>query len=192
MRIITSIALGAGLAAPVTAQHDVRAGMVPVSVVPPGPDAIASSVGPGGAPLSLLLAQVCWLEATWSLSDCAAIVFVLERRARRVGSPIAEMAVRYSAIDAGTERAAFARALPDGDEPAWPSHLNSRWRLLREHVEHTLAGRVLNPCRGASQWGARNLPCDVRRAVDAVQAGRWRVVRCTRRTANAYYTEIRR
>ncbi len=140
----------------------------------------------------LLAAQICWLESSWRHDDCAAIVHVLRGRARRAGMPFWQMAIRYSAIDANTERAVFAAQLPNGDAPAWNTRTNARWLRLRQLAADAFDGRVGTPCRGATHWGARNLPRDVRRAVDAVQAGRWRVVRCRVETANAYYAEVRR
>ena len=142
--------------------------------------------------MAVLLAQACWLEAGWSPADCAAIAYVIRARAARRGSTFTEMLVAYSAIDADSPRATFARQLPDGDEPTWNARTNARWRQLRRHAAAVLAGNVRNPCVGARDWGARNLPNDVRRAVKAIEAGRWRVVTCTEQTANAFYRRAAR
>jgi hypothetical protein len=136
-----------------------------------------------------LLAQVCWLESSFAFDDCAGIVHVLERRARRSNMAVDEMVYRYSSIRSAEPRARFARSLPAGDEPSWPSSLNRRWAELRAHVAETIAGRVPDPCPHATHWGARNLPHDRARALQALQAGRWRVVRCRAPTANAFYAE---
>ena len=136
-----------------------------------------------------LLAQVCWLESSFEFDDCAGIVYVLERRARRSQMPTAEMAFRYSSIRSDQPRARFARSLPNGDEPSWPSALNRRWAELREHVAAALSGQVRDPCPRATHWGARNLPTDRARALDALTAGRWRIVKCRVQTANAFYVE---
>jgi hypothetical protein len=138
-----------------------------------------------------LLAQVCWLESSFAFDDCSGIVHVLERRARRSQMSIDEMAYRYSSIRSDQPRARFARALPDGDEPSWPNALNRRWAELREHVAGVLSGKIPDPCPFATHWGARNLPHDKERALDALQAGRWREVKCRAPTANAFYVERR-
>jgi hypothetical protein len=106
--------------------------------------------------------------------------------------PIPEMAFRYSSIRSDQPRARFARSLPDGDEPTWSSAQNRRWAELRKHVADALAGRVSNPCPRATHWGARDLPIDRARAMDALTAGRWRLVHCKVHTANAFYTERKR
>lgn len=141
-----------------------------------------------GPPVTLL-AQVCWLESSFAIDDCTGIVHVLQRRARRSQMPIPEMVFRYSSIRSDQPRARFARSLPDGDEPSWPSSWNRRWAELRARVADTLAGRVPDPCPHATHWGARNLPTDRARAIDALAAGRWRLVQCRVETANAFYAE---
>ncbi len=148
--------------------------------------------GQESAPSPLLLAQSCFVEANWSHADCTAIAFVIRARSKRAGSTFTEMLVAYSAIDADSPRATFARQLPDGDEPTWNARTNARWRQLRRHAAAVLTGNVRNPCVGARDWGARNLPNDVRRAVNAIEAGRWRVVQCEAETANAFYAEVSR
>lgn len=166
-----------------------RAAFAQQSASTPGLAARATSTPASSA---LLLSRVCWLEANWSHADCTAIGHVIRVRAKRNGSAFAEMAIAYSAIDSGTDRARLATQLPDGDEPTWGKGTNARWLKLRAHAANVMAGRVANPCAGASHWGARTLPGDVRRAVSAVQAGRWRVVECSAETANAFYAEVRR
>jgi hypothetical protein len=152
-----------------------------------------TGAGPGGLQPTdaLTLARVCWLESNWSHADCTAIGHVIRVRAKRAGSTFAEMAIAYSAIDSGTERARLAAQLPDGDESTWGKGTNERWLRLRLHARAVLAGRAANPCKGASHWGARVLPNDVRRAVNAIEAGRWRVVECSEQTSNAFYAEGR-
>jgi hypothetical protein len=133
-----------------------------------------------------LLAQACWLEATYRHDDCAAIVHVIKRRAARAGVSVAAMAVRYSALDSGTERAAQALRLPAGlDAAELP-----KWHALTSVVEGALSGRVKSPCGRADHWGARNLPRDRDRARKAIDEGRWRLLGCT--TANAFYAETGR
>jgi hypothetical protein len=148
-----------------------------------------SSARADEGPPVMLLAQVCWLESSFAFDDCTGIVHVLQRRARRSKMSLPEMVFRYSSIRGDQPRARFARSLPDGDEPSWTDALNRRWAKLRQHVADTLGGRVPDPCPHATHWGARNLPADRGRAIDALTAGRWRLVHCRVQTANAFYTE---
>jgi len=133
------------------------------------------------------LAQACWIEAGFSLPDCAAIAFVVARRAELAGVTFAEMLADYSALDAPTPRARKARRFPDGDvrgmTPAW----NEDWARLREHAAAVMWGEVEDPCDGAQHWGSRRISSDVQRAQRALADRRWAVVRCADRTVNRFY-----
>lgn len=139
---------------------------------------------------ALLAAQVCWLEASFEHDDCTALTHVLMRRAKRSGWTFARMARTYSAIKSDTPRAQLARSLTAGPLQGWTVATNLEWERLRKHAGAVLAGKVPDVCPSATQWGARDLPRDVRRAVSAIEAGRWRVVRCSRPVANAFYAEV--
>lgn len=156
-------------------------------------DSPAGRPAAGGAlPPELVAARACWLEATWRTDDCTAVLYVLMRRADRARVDLSTMAWRYTALRASTPRAELARQLPDGDEPSWSPAYNRRWAALRAHAAAVLAGRVLDPCPGATHWGGLALATDRRRAETAVRAGRWRRVQCARPTANAFFVEVRR
>jgi hypothetical protein len=152
----------------------------------------ASTIGDAQSPTAEpVLGRTCWMEAGFSLNDCAAIVWVLKRQARRVGDTAADRARQYSAIKANNERAAFARQLPAGDEPTWNAATNNRWRELRKVARQALAGRIADPCDGATDWGSPILKSDVERAMIAIEAGRWRFAVCTQKTFNVFYSEVR-
>jgi hypothetical protein len=138
---------------------------------------------------SLLAARVAFLEGGFSLSDAAAITYVLKARARRSGWTFARTALAYSALDSDTPRAVFARQLPASDEPTFSARENERWALVRAVVRAALDGRVRNPAPGARHWGSRVLANDVRRAKRAVDAGRWRAIASA--TRNAFFAELR-
>ena len=123
---------------------------------------IAVRHGPG---VRLDLARVCVGEGGWSTErgDCAAIIFVLVRRAERVGVSLEHMARAYSGRHLGVEaspRPWIAGLRIDGRAPAeWPAsaprwtRYRRAWLELLEHVQDTLDGRVLDPCPGADHWG---------------------------------------
>jgi hypothetical protein len=165
---------------------------------PPAPGANATtharaSVQSGAGGDALIAARMAWIEGGWSLADAAAVVHVIKRRAHRSGWTFSAMALRYSQLDGDSDRAAFARRLPWGDEPSWPRAWNERWSLVRAVARGALDGTIESPCgKRAVHWGARNLAPDVARATRAIEAGRWRRVRCATRVANAYFAEVRR
>ena len=141
---------------------------------------------------SLLAARVCFVEAETSLSDCAAITYVLRARARRSGWTFERMAHAYSALDADNDRARFARELPAGDVEEWSAATNAKWAAVRRIAARALAGHAANPCVGARHWGGPSLEPDSRRAAKAVGEGRWRRVQCNRPVLNAFFAEISR
>lgn len=134
-----------------------------------------------------VLARVCWKEASFSLSDCAAIGYVLQARARRARWPFERMAWAYASLDADHPRARRARELPDSDAPDFSSYENRRWARVRQVAQATLAGELPNPCPRALHWGGLALAADLRRATTAQLLGKWRLVRCKPSTANAFY-----
>lgn len=146
---------------------------------------------PAWGPDDAVLARVCWKEASFRLSDCAAIGYVLQARALRAGWTFERMARSYASLGADSERAARARALPDSDSPSFTQAENGRWALVRIVARETMQGRAANPCPKARHWGATNLVPDVLRAAGALRAGRWVRVSCRPATANAFYREAR-
>ena len=177
------LALAAGAFAPYAVKAQVSATFVagaPVTLR-------ANSSGPNEReprPLSIVLAQACWLEATWQSTDCAAIAYVILRRADDARMTPAAMAHAYS-LDKKTPRAAKARALPEGLH----ARELERFAVLVDITEGVLEGRIANPCPRAFHWGSRVLSTDVACAEHAISQGRWRVVRCKKATANAFYAK---
>ncbi len=168
-------------AVPVLADRTHTAATAGARAVNPGSPAPTSR-----APLHVrTVAQACWLEATWRHDDCAAITRALERRAVRARLHIAQMAWRYS-LNKPTTRAAYAQRLPAG----LSAREIERWDALVGVVEEALARTIPDPCPHATHWGSPSaqLP-DVDRAERALREGRWRLVKCRTKTANAFYAE---
>ncbi len=148
-----------------------------------------------GSPTALVLARACWGEEGFNVAGCAAVVYVLRARARRVGVDVATMAQRYSsALRGGSARQLLAQRLPAGDEPSWPAEWNRRWARVREVAAGALAGHIANPCPRAAHFGGMTLGPDHNRATRAVREGRWRRVRCRRfegeRPASTYFALV--
>lgn len=140
---------------------------------------------------SLLTARSCWLEAGFSLPDCAAIVGVITARAERSGWTYERMLWAYTALDAKSPRAAFARALPDDDVPSWTRADNARWYELRAIATDALEGGTPSPCEArTSHWGGMAIASDAERANSAIAAGRWRKAKCRARLVNRFFVEL--
>ena len=156
----------------------------------PSPARSPAQYGAVAGPVPLQLARACWLEAGWSLSDCAAITYVLRARAERARWPLLRMVNAYSALDGSSPRAELARSLPDGAATAFSSRENERWTAVRLVAREALAGRMSNPCPRARHWGGATLAPDAARAARALSAGRWRAARCRQQTSNVFYVEV--
>lgn len=137
------------------------------------------------------LAQSCWVEAGFSSADCNAIVHVLKRRARRANVELYDMVYAYTALKRDHARARFARTLPWGDEPSWNKATNALWRGVRRTVVAALNGAP-SVCPDAMDWGGPALRSDMRRAMSAIEAGRWKAAECSAGTVNRFYSEVRR
>lgn len=119
-----------------------------------------------------LLARACFVEATGSEADCAAIDAVITRRAARAGMTYATMMIAYSAV---------GRSQRVPTEREWARHINI--------AERVLSGEIRNTCIGADHFGGMRLPRDHRNATKMIGARKWAVVKCTARVANTYFRE---
>jgi hypothetical protein len=136
---------------------------------------------------ALTLAQICYLEATWSKPDCSAIAGVGRSIEARTGKPWLQAARRYSALDKGSRRAREVRAFTaDGYPGAGPSWL-AKWHALLEYAQRIVDGHEPSPCRGARDWGGLRIAADRTRAAKAVANGRWQIVKCSEQTSNTFF-----
>jgi hypothetical protein len=143
-------------------------------------------------PAATVLARAVVAEAGWHAPDHAAILGVLELRARRAGVAIEAMARRYvSAFRVRpTRRLRWVLELEPACEqpPSWPARLD--WAAHQpqclqtfERVAAFERGELRSPCPRAVHWGGRDLEPDATRAA---RAG-WRQARCSVRTRNVFY-----
>lgn len=182
---------GAGHAVP-EAQGRAGSAVSVRAVQPVAPVELRLSAPFGDGRERLLAARSCWVEAGFHRADCAAMLHVARIRASRVNKPWARVLYRYSAIHGSGARAVEARRFGWGDVPGKSPRFNADWAELRNYVAHVLAGLVDTPCAGATHWGSRTYPTDVRRARKALQRGEWRVVECTQPTSNIFFAELSR
>lgn len=114
------------------------------------------------------LARVCTAEGGWRTAetgDCAAIAYLLRRRARRLGTTTLRMARRYSSRHFDTTRTdrrawiaglTLAARRPRGWPRALPwARYRPRWLAIVEHVRAITDGHVPDPCPAgqAMHWG---------------------------------------
>lgn len=150
----------------------------------------ATGTGPANHPSvarALQLSRACWVESGFREADCAAIAFVIARRAQLAGVSFGDMLWRYSALSSRTPRARFARSLPWGNHPEKPDGWNASWQRLREHAAAVLRGEVADPCPRAAHWGSGSVRVDRERAARAISDGRWARVRCREVVVNRFY-----
>lgn len=143
----------------------------------------AAELGP------ITAAHACFVEASWSETDCAALLHVARKRAARRGHSWLQELLRYSALHTRSARVLEVLTWPDADVPGRSTTWNLRWSHLRRYAARVLAGEVPDPCPAATQWGGLALPTDAARAARAVKQGRWIPARCAARTANAFFAE---
>lgn len=144
--------------------------------------------GPAVDEAALLVAQVCFLEATWRRTDCAAIVGVARVRAARQGIEWTAALRSHSALDGPSPRSRLVRSytLDQGSQPS------ARWLEHVAFAGNVAAGRVPTPCPGASLWGSPYLQADIMRIQRCMSRGTCAIARCSEPTANMFLREVSR
>lgn len=135
--------------------------------------AVIAAVGDHPA---LYLARVCFLEATWSEPDCAAIYWIARKRAARVNRDWLDVLHRYSALDKQSGLSGHVRSR--STRPAMSSASRRASTAGGERCASVVAGEVIDPCPPAVHWGSKS---DVRRAGMALAC-------CDGNTANTLYS----
>lgn len=155
------------------------------------------------AALLLTLVHAALAESAWNATDRAAQWHLLKRKADRTGKPLDATIRSYvSAFKVGlSDRSRWKLQLTEAcDEPeGWQEGVEGPWSTyvkrcgrLFEDARAFLDGTLVDPCARASHWGSRTIRRDAERAARAVKAGRWLPAKCSGRTANAYFVEVRR
>lgn len=134
-------------------------------------------------PDATILARTLVAEAGPHLvADHPAILHVLERRAARVGSTAAEVALRYASVHRAPQgewgRTVRYASLLELAETA-PS-------VVAMAVAWTRGDKAADTCPGATHWG------DGGRDRERAERAGWVRVRCTEPTANLFWREGRR
>lgn len=131
----------------------------------------------------LELARVCQFEASFSRADCAAIFWVIYKRAERAERQWLDVLRDYSTLYEGaTSRAREIRRYPWGDVRHETRAFNDAWQEQRTYAADIFLGVVPDPCPAAVHWGGRSDP----RPPGFVQ------VECSRPTVNLMYRVARR
>ena len=122
-------------------------------------------------------ARACYLEASFSESDCVALLWVARKRAERSHREWIDLLLEYSTVMAHNDRAELVRSFPWGDVPGRSAVWNRDWKRLRELVVEVASGQHEDPCPRAQHWGG---------SMDSPH-GRMIPARCARATANTFY-----
>ena len=127
---------------------------------------------------ALELARTCQYEAAWSRSDCAAIFYVVSKRAQALARQWIDVLHAYSQLYSGDgARKTEIRSYPWADVDGKSAVFNDRWADQRTYTLDILLGVVADPCPDAVHWGGQTDP----------QPARFEQVRCRRPTVNRFY-----
>jgi hypothetical protein len=127
-------------------------------------------------------ARACYAEATWSLSDCTALLHVIRKRANKFNWPFLKMLKRYSVVNwLNSSRGRQTLALTLDPNRNQSEHWQHNWLQLVAHVRAVFADSVTDPCPKADHWAAMSY----------VPRSPMRRVRCTEKVANAFWVTVR-
>lgn len=122
-------------------------------------------------------ARICYLEAQWRKTDCAAILWSASKRS---GAPLGSASWKraLASYSANAMRRSIDKRLRLG--AAFVS--SARWQAHLQFVARVLSGDVADPCPHAYHFGG---------SMDHAR-GRMVPARCSERTANTFYALARR
>lgn len=112
-------------------------------------------------------ARACYIEGQWSLSDCAAVLNVVRKRAKSTVDSYVKMLKAYTAIDGkprlgnniarsslAKDRLLFAKSLMSF-VPQMTSSWNDEWQKLQQYVFVMLTTTfITDPCPEAVHFAA--------------------------------------
>ena len=107
----------------------------------------------------LELARVCQFEASFSRADCAAIFWVIYKRAGATDRQWLDVLHDQSALYAGSSpRARAIASYPWGDAPGATDEFNRAWENQCQYAIDIFLGTVADPCPTAAHWAGRTDP----------------------------------
>jgi hypothetical protein len=126
-------------------------------------------------------ARSCYAEATWSISDCSALLHVIRKRAAKSHWPFLKMLKRYSVVNwlrgaSGKQTGALKLTDNKNQTDKW----NQNWQQLVNHVTAVLADTISDPCPRADHWAATYY----------VPRSPMRRVQCKQKVANAFWMSV--
>jgi hypothetical protein len=127
-------------------------------------------------------ARACYAEATWSISDCTALLHVIRKRAMKSNWPFLKMLKQYSVVNwlkspRGKQMSALTLTGNKNQSEQW----NQNWQQLVSHVMSVFADNETDPCPRADHWAAAKY----------VPKSPMRRVRCTEKVENAFWVSVR-
>jgi hypothetical protein len=126
-------------------------------------------------------ARACYAEATWSMTDCSALLHVIRKRAAKSHWSFLKMLKRYSVVNwlrgaNGHRTGALQLASNKNQTEKW----NQNWQQLVSHVTAVFADTVSDPCPRADHWAAAWY----------TPRSPMRRVQCTQKVANAFWMSV--
>jgi hypothetical protein len=126
-------------------------------------------------------ARSCYAEATWSISDCSALLHVIRKRAAKSHWSFLKMLKRYSVDNwlrssHGQQARTLKLAINKNQSERW----NQNWQQLVSHVTAVLNDTVSDPCPNADHWAATYY----------TPKSRMRRVQCTEKVENAFWRSV--
>jgi hypothetical protein len=127
-------------------------------------------------------ARACYAEATWSITDCSALLHVIRKRAAKFNWPFLKMLKRYSVVNwLKSAKGHATSALTLSNNKNQSAEWNRNWEQLVSHVVAVLGDSVSDPCPRADHWAA---PYYVPRSP-------MRRVQCAAKVANAFWRSVK-
>jgi hypothetical protein len=126
-------------------------------------------------------ARSCYAEATWSITDCSALLHVIRKRAAKSHWPFLKMLKRYSVVNwlrgaRGKQTGALKLTNNRSQTEKW----NRNWQQLVSHVTAVFADSVSDPCPRADHWAATFY----------TPRSPMRRVQCTQKVENAFWISV--
>jgi hypothetical protein len=126
-------------------------------------------------------ARACYAEATWSITDCSALLHVIRKRAAKSHWSFLKMLKRYSAANwIGSEKGKQTAVLTLASNKHQSEKWNQNWLQLVSHVTAVLSDTVSDPCPRADHWAAASY----------VPRSPMRRVQCTKKVENAFWMSV--
>ena len=126
-------------------------------------------------------ARACYVEATWSLHDCSALLHVIRKRATKYKWPFLKMLKAYSTRHWQGKKGKEAKTLTLASVKNKDVDWNRNWFKLTQFVKEVFDHNVQDPCPKADHWAAKYFP----------PTAPMKPARCSVKLDNAFYVSVK-